>query len=285
MRTPTFPALLFSLGTGFAQPSAAPSPSPSPLEQRALAGDTAAMTDLAREFLNGAGRPQDPVKAMDWFLKGAQAGNAAAQVGVGYLLNGGIGCGVNKTAAADWFRRAAEQGNSKGQHNLAVLLREGVQGPVHMPEALAWFEKAAAQGMMESQALLGEMYYQAVEGVPRDFFKAAVWLEKAAANGHNPSRTVYGSMLRFGNAVPVDEPRALALFQAAAQAGYAKAMCQLADMLAGGEGTERQPVRAAAWYFKAASLNEASGKTGWESLRKTLTPDQEAEAKRLAPGL
>lgn len=284
---PLFLAVLYSVSQAPAREPAVPAASAAgnaipTVEQRAQAGDSAAMAELGREFLHGTRRAKDPAQAMRWFLKGARAGNALSQVGVGFLLSNGIGCPVDKTGAGEWFRRAADQGNAKGQHNLAVLLKEGFLGPGKMPEALEWFTKAAEQGLVESQAMLGEMYYLSADGVSQDFARAAVWLEKAAAAGHNPSRTGYGSMLRFGNKIPADKARALALFREAAEEGYAKAMCQLADMLAGGEGTERQPVRAAAWYFKAASLDEDAGKTGWAEMEKTLTAEQLAEARRIA---
>ncbi|MDB6134109.1 MAG: hypothetical protein JWM59_2352 [Verrucomicrobiales bacterium] len=50
----------------------------------------------------------------------------------------------------------------------------------------------------------------------------------------------------FGNAVPVERSHARTLFQAAAKEGYAKARCRVANMLAGGEGTDNQPARAEA---------------------------------------
>ena len=252
-------------------------------EQRAGAGEAAAMAELGRIYLKGKGRPQDPGKAMEWFLKGAAAGNPASQVGAGYLLSRGIGCRTDKLAAGDWFRRAAEQNDPKGQYNLALLLHEGSLGPGRIPEALVWFKKAADQGMVEAQATLGDMYFMAAEHVARDFAMAAFWLEKAAAGGDNHSRTVYGSMLRFGTGIPVDQPRAYQLFQKASTEGYSKAMCQLADMLAEGEGgVTKQPVAAAAWYHKAVSLGETAAKDRLKRLEATLTPEQATEAAQLA---
>jgi TPR repeat protein len=133
--------------------------------------------------------------------------------------------------------------------------------------------------MLEAQVTLADMYYLAAENVPRSFEQAAYWYEKAATAGDSHSRTVYGSMLRFGTAVAVDQAKAYALLLAASRDGHAKAMCQLADMLAAGEGVPKQPVLAGAWYLKAASLDETAGKDRWEILKKTLTSDQIATAE------
>ena len=60
-------------------------------------------------------------------------------------------------------------------------------------------------------------------------------------------------------------------------------MCQLADMLAEGEGgAAKQPVAAAAWYYKAVSLGETAAQDRLKLLESTLTPEQATEAARLA---
>lgn len=249
------------------------------VEKRAKEGDGAAMADLGRIYLKGNDRPKDYAQAMEWFLKAAKEGNAVGQVGVGFLLSRGLGCPPDKVKAGEWFRRAAEQNDPKGQYNLAKLMHEGSLGPGRIPESLEWYKKAANQGMVEAQVTLADMNYLAAENVPRSFEQAAYWYEKAAAGGDNHSRTVYGSMLRFGTAVAMDPAKAYGLFLAASRDGHAKAMCQLADMLAAGEGVPKQPVLAGAWYLKAASLDETAGKDRWELLKKTLTSDQIAAAE------
>jgi len=248
-------------------------------ERQAQGGDVQAMVELGRIYLNGAGRPRDYDHAMEWFLKAAKEGNAAGQVGVGFLFSRGLGCPLDKKKAGEWFRRAAEQNDAKGQYNLALLMNQGWLGPDQLRESLSWFKKAADQGLVVAQATLGNMYYCSAEGVGQDFTQAAYWLEKAAAGGDNPSRTTFASMLRYGNAVDVDKTKAYGLFLAASRDGHAKAMCQLADMLAAGEGVPKQPVLAGAWYLKAASLDETAGKDRWELLKKTLTSDQIAAAE------
>ena len=69
------------------------------------------MTDVGLAYLNGFGVGKDPVEAVRWFRKGAEAGGPVAmnQLGRAYLL--GLGLARDPAEAVKWFRKAADAGD------------------------------------------------------------------------------------------------------------------------------------------------------------------------------
>jgi len=112
-------------------------------------------------------------------------------------------------------------------------------------EAAKWYRLAADQGNEVAQLDLGLMYY-AGQGVSRDYREAAKWCRLAAEQGMAEAQLSLGEMYREGQGVPQDYTQAHMWFNLSGAGGNADAI-KNRDILAG-----------------------------------KMTPDQIAEAQRLA---
>jgi TPR repeat protein len=136
-------------------------------------------------------------------------------------------------AAGRWYhiahlQRLANAGVSGAQFELAFLYQDG-GSPPFLPadpaKAEYWFERAAAQGDTDAQAYVAEDYQRGT-GVAEDWAKAVFWDTKAAA--------------QTGGGV-VQEDRAAAELR----------LAQMYEQ--GGANLPADPVKARAWYVKAAA--------------------------------
>lgn len=147
-------------------------------------------------------------------------------------------------------------------------------------------EPLAKLGDVKAQALLGEIYSQGL-GVPVDVDEAARWFEAAAKGGDRAAQFEFAMLLLAGTGVARDEQRALELlkdaadaklplaefnyaqllvrtsptsgfaealpyFESAADAGIADAQYAMSQLLASGQGTEKDEVAARTWLRRAA---------------------------------
>jgi TPR repeat protein len=148
------------------------------------------------------------------------------------------------TALRIW-RPLAEQGNADAQSNLGVMYFEGQGVPQDHAEAIKWFRLAAAQGLDDAQDYLGIMYTQG-KGVPQDHAAAVGWFRQAAAQGHGSGQSNLGVM-------------------------YSK-----------GLGVARDPVLALMWWSLAVQNGYVNASKFRDQIAPLLTPEQIAEAQRLA---
>ena len=100
-----------------------------------------------------------------------------------------------------------------------------------------------------------------------------------------------GDMYRDGDGVPKDDAEAVRWYRLAAEQGHARAAYNLGLMYETGEGVPQDYVRAHMWYKLAGSRSTRTlQETYWrifagrtrDSLATRMTPDQIAEAQRLA---
>jgi TPR repeat protein len=139
----------------------------------------------------------------------------------------------------------AEQGDAMAQHALALMYTNGEGVPQDFREAVRWYRLAAEQGYSSAQYILGRMYDHG-EGVPQDHAEAAKWYRLAAEQGELLSQTGLGVLYANGRGVPQDY------------------------------------VLAHMWFNLAAAHGSESGRTYRDNVAKLMTPDQIAEAQRLA---
>lgn len=116
-------------------------------------------------------------------------------------------------------------------------------------------ERAATRGDPTAQSLYGYMLHLGV-GVRKDVAAARGWLEKSAAQNSPVGQTEFAWYLQEnaarGPAGDADRARALALFEAAAAQGYAKAQSHLGSALQMGTLGPRDPARALSLFAKAS---------------------------------
>jgi TPR repeat protein len=147
--------------------------------------------------------------------------------------------------AVKWYRLAAEQGEAKAQFNLGHMAGHGQGGPQDYAEAAKWFRLAADQGNLKAISSLGFMYASG-QGVPQDYAEAAKLYRLAAEQGNAPAQHNLGVMYTNGQGVPQDH------------------------------------VVAHMWFNLAAAQGDEIAVQNRDRAVSKLSPDQIAEAQRLA---
>lgn len=142
------------------------------------------------------------------------------------------------------LRAAAEAGNPEAQYDYgyALWIAGGV-GSASRQEGLMWLRRAAAGGHVPACRELGMMLLNG-NGLPPNREEGLVWLTKAGEGGDGPSLYHLG-LIRF---TAGDREAGLVFLQRAADAGYPRALRELAE-------------------FKANGLLPC---TGWEEIRGLL---------------
>ena len=215
------------------------------------------------------------------FLPLAEQGDARAQVYLGLLYEKGNGVPQNDTEAVKWFRLAADQGKAYAQSILGEMYLEGKGVPQNDTKAVKWFRLAAVQGYMDGQTYLGRMLEKG-KGVPQDFAEAMKWFRLAAAQGNASAQNELGRMYEKGNGVPQNDTEAVKWFRLAADQKKAHAQSWLGYMYENGKGVSQDYVLALMWLNLAVAQGDADSAKRVEKLEKEMTPEQIAEAQRLA---
>ena len=103
-----------------------------------------------------------------------------------------------------------------------------------------------------------------------------------AEQGDASAQTNLGVMYHQGHGVPLDYAEAMKWFRLAAEQGDATAQHNLGLMYAKGQGVAQNYIQAYMWETLAAAQGNDNASKGLEILEKQMTPDQIAEAQRLA---
>ncbi len=143
------------------------------------------------------------------------------------------------------FGQLADQGNARAQFSLGVMYNKGQGVTQDYAEAMRWYRKAADQGYVLAQYNVGLMYSKG-QGVTQDYAEAASWYRKAAEQGYSAGQT------------------------------------RLGDMYVLGQGVAQDYVQAHMWFNLAAARGQKLARINRNRLAKQMTPEQIAEARRLA---
>ena len=141
--------------------------------------------------------------------------------------------------------------------------------------------KSAEEGHASAQYTLGLLYDGGV-GVPQDYRQAKEWFEKAAKQGHAGAQADLGTLYLQGEGAPQSAQMALFWFSQAAEQGDVLAFAKLGWMYAQGRGVLQDFIQAHKWYNLAAAQGEQRAAEARDALAKQMTPDQIAEAQKLA---
>ena len=149
--------------------------------------------------------------------------------------------------------------------------------------ALRLWQALAEQGDAKAQFKLGLMNGIGEGGVPQDFAMAAKWFQIAADQGHAEAQYNLGLAYHNGIGVPQDYGQALRWYRLAASRGHGMAQFNVGLMHAKGEGVPPDLVVAYVWFnLSAAQGGIAGGQANRDMVASLMTPDQLAEAQRLA---
>lgn len=80
------------------------------LEPMAMAGDPEAQYRIGQRHYDGMGVPRSHRRAMEWWLRAANAGHAGAQYSLGVLYFDGVGIKTDFAEGCRWLGAAARQG-------------------------------------------------------------------------------------------------------------------------------------------------------------------------------
>jgi TPR repeat protein len=151
------------------------------LRHRAETGDANAMLDLGMVYDAGGVVARDPIEAVKWYRKSADAGVVRAMTILGddYLFGRRT---PDYTEAVRWFRKAADAGDQYAMVRLGDIYRDGQGVTQDGAEAVRLFRKAADAGFETAMLELG-FTYENGQGVPRDLAESVSWYRKVAASG------------------------------------------------------------------------------------------------------
>lgn len=184
----------------------------------------------------------------------AEAGDANTMAQLGWNHLWGHGVPVDFARAQAWFQRAADAGNSDGMAGLGAMHHsaDGVKGdPV---TGRAWLQKAADLNHPRALQALADIEAQTSTGTaewPRIY-------DRALRAGDPGALAAVAAMLPLTEHARAEEfsRKAVAGFQALADAGDPDAMNRLAYAYQNGIGVAKDPVKASAWFARYRERTE-----------------------------
>ena len=249
--------------------------------QKGKHGNVSGQSDTGIVYAKGTGLPEDRAETVKRYRKSADQGDAVAQTNLGWIYAKGEGVPKDYTEAVKWYLKAAYQGNASAQCNLGNMYYDGDGVPKDYAEAVKWYRLAADQGLASAQYNLGIRYHKG-EGVPKDSAETVKWWRKAADQGDAIAQLHLGYSYYDGDGVPMDYTEAVKWYRLAADQGNAKAQSNLGLMYVKGEGVPKDLVQAHVWWNIAGVKGEEADKKNLVMVEQLMTPDQKAEAMKLA---
>ena len=141
------------------------------------AQSVAAFAAIGKMFETGNELPKEPIEALKWYRKAADAGDDEAQVKAASLL---LAQDHNPTKEeyTEVFQRcekAAKSPSAIGAYCMAVLYKRGIGTSPNTEEYAKWLGRAANHGHARATLEFGEAYWKG-EGIKSDLVKAYMWI-------------------------------------------------------------------------------------------------------------
>jgi TPR repeat protein len=175
----------------------------------------------------------------------------------------------------------AESGNAEAQNSLGLIYAKGQGVKQDYTQAAKWYRLAADQGNAGAQASLGELC-EVGQGVPRSDTEAAKWYRMAAERGSTRGQYNLAVLYVMGRGVAHDEAEALKWYLRAAEQGESLAQFNVGMRYYEGHGVPPDPAEAYFWLNLAADQGIADAVKIRDGLKRTMTSDQLAQARRRA---
>jgi TPR repeat protein len=217
------------------------------LIESVLANDRVAWLAAGSSYLSGENGMLDPVKAVPWIIKAAEAGEPLALLQYARLADNGIGMEKNAALAEGALRRAADL------------------------------------GLTEAEDILGRWILAAYEKKFIDDPAEGVKIEERVAAKHSiPALGVLARLYAFYGRGPTwkDEPRGVKLLQECAEFKISQCHNNLGLALQFGRGTDRDIVAAWTHYDVGRQLAKDFAMKGLEQLDKVMTSTELDEARQ-----
>ena len=158
-----------------------------------------------------AGDVRSSLDALRYAAQGGEAGVvASAFVAVGaYSLTGKPGKGIERDTARafEMFSYAAtEFGDMHAQYNLGLMYLEGAGMTKDVRRGARWLRLAADKQHIESQAVLGRLYFNGIEGVPRQRALGLMYLTMAREGAGDQTKYKWIIDLYDGAIITASDP-------------------------------------------------------------------------------
>ena len=190
-------------------------------EKAAGLGNAIAMRQLGILYSNNPSLKNE-TKAMEWFLKGANAADDVSLNWAGFNYLNGKGVEVNLQRAFDYFQKAAEKNNYSAMTNLAHMYDYGKGTTQDYAKAAGLYKKGADGGVKEAMNNLGIMYFYG-KHFTKNYTAAIEWFLKGAAAGEIYSMNWMGYMYEYGYGVTANSFTAKEWYKKSCDAGNSDA--------------------------------------------------------------
>jgi TPR repeat protein len=187
------------------------------INEYALQGNPKAQGLVARMYGNGWGIKENPKKAYEFALKGAERDDPSALFVLGYLYETGGFVERNFDESIKWYEKSAKMGNDRADKALARIYdSERDASKRNTNKAFKWLLSSANKGDAYSQRRLAIYYLYILEDDRKDFNEAVKWFLAAIDNGDVSSNILLGKAYQLGlkNIAP-DYLKSLKYFEAA----------------------------------------------------------------------
>lgn len=146
-------------------------------------GNSEAMNELGKMYLNGDGIKKNYDIAFSLFSKAAKANYLKAICNLAFMYQKGIGQKIDFRKALQLYRKAAISGSAQGYYGAGYLLYKGLGVEQSYSEAIKYLEKGAQMKHAGCCFLLGS-YYAHGYGGRQELDKAKKYFHLASQNGH-----------------------------------------------------------------------------------------------------
>jgi localization factor PodJL len=178
--------------------------------------------------------------------------------------------------------RQAALADPAAVYELAARLAEGRGIPRDLKLAAKLFEKAAAYGLVPAQYRIGNHYEKGL-GVTRDIPLAKAWYERAAEKGN--ARAMHNLAVLLAEGGPDGKPdyaAAAEQFRKAAEHGVKDSQFNLAVLLARGLGVSQNLARSYTWFAVVAGQGDEDAARKRDEVGSRLSASDLAAAKAAA---
>ena len=225
------------------------------MKQKAEAGDTQAMKDLAWRYWGHEGVEKDMDQCAAWYEKAIEAGDTEAMTTLAWLCWGNEGMEKDMEKSVALYEKAVEAGVTEAMRTLAWLYRGNQDVARDMEKTVALYEKAAEAGDAESMRTLGWLY-RGNDGLEKDMDKAVAWYEKAAEAGDTEAMRTLGWLYEGNDGVEKDMDKAVGMYAKAVEAGDMTAVYTL-GLLYEMRLDPPDPAKAAEYYGIGAGAGQS----------------------------
>ena len=223
------------------------------LAEKARSGDVVSQYNLALEYFFGRSRSANPVLALYWFRRAADAGHPESQYNAARCFERGWGCRRSMGMAVKYYLKAGENRLSEAQLRYAELLYKGI--PEEKNEygkfpALKADKPAALELMRETAKTYDAAKLTLIKHLFMDAPQHGKELRQRlknytrTPNPHPEMLLLYSSCLRSGIGGEVDITNGTAVLKQAANMGNIEAIAQLAEAMELGIGIANDPQEA-----------------------------------------